>query len=422
MSNSKKGQYVVQRGDTVESIAKKLGMSPYALVSQNPSIRSRKLQQGERLNYYSASSQNAQSSNSASSNTPTSSQNNSGMLNGALGATGGALSNSYLRAETLEDALAALKREAGLSNLSDEEALERAQQFRRQNLLQQATQAYPGRVYDIGKLLDKAGNSLSDTTMQIISNITGMDYSGVSGGSSSNLNSQQKALLALGELSDLTDLSPVSGQEIDRDAIYRQAYAEAEADYANRILNAVNSLNTKRRNNQDKRETLQEDYLKDIQEIADQAEEDSEDALQDSIKKGTARSSILDGLQAEIEQNSQDSALQLETDLNNTLTRLDRELKDIESAGQATLDLLEKNKQLAAQKEYEKQLKDYQEEQDRLSSINDNLTGTLLTPDAAVKQLNKLDKQQSLDYLKKNEKKLRSLWGSSYDSVLKRYS
>ena len=27
MSNSKKGQYVVQRGDTVESIAKKLGMS-----------------------------------------------------------------------------------------------------------------------------------------------------------------------------------------------------------------------------------------------------------------------------------------------------------------------------------------------------------------------------------------------------------
>ena len=101
---------------------------------------------------------------------------------------------------------------------------------------------------------------------------------------------------------------------------------------------------------------------------------------------------------------------------------MDRELKDIESAGQATLDLLEKNKQLAAQKEYEKQLQDYQEEQDRLSSINANLTGTLLTPDAAVKQLNKLDKQQSLDYLKKNEKKLRSLWGNSYDSVLKRYS
>lgn len=422
MSNSKKGQYVVQRGDTVESIAKKLGMSPYALVSQNPSIRSRKLQQGERLNYYSASSQNTQSSNSASSNTPAASQNIANMLNGALGAAGGALSSSYLRAETLEDALAALKREAGLSDLSDEEAVERAQQFRRQNLLQQATQAYPGQVYDIGKLLDNAGTSLSDTTMQIISNITGMDYSGVSGNSSNNLNRQQRALLALGELSDLTNLSPVAGQEIDREAIYRQAYAEAEADYANRILNAVNSLNTKRRNNQDKRETLQEDYLKDMRELADQTEEDSEDALQDSIKKGTARSSILDGLQAEIEQNSQDSALQLETDLNNTLSRLDRELKDIESAGQATLDLLEKNKQLAAQKEYEKQLQDYQEEQDRLSSINANLTGTLLTPDAAVKQLNKLDKQQSLDYLKKNEKKLRRLWGNSYDSVLKRYS
>ena len=224
------------------------------------------------------------------------------MLNGALGAAGGALSSSYLRAETLEDALAALKREAGLSDLSDEEAVERAQQFRRQNLLQQATQAYPGQVYDIGKLLDNAGTSLSDTTMQIISNITGMDYSGVSGNSSNNLNRQQRALLALGELSDLTNLSPVAGQEIDREAIYRQAYAEAEADYANRILNAVNSLNTKRRNNQDKRETLQEDYLKDMRELADQTEEDSEDALQDSIKKGTARSSILDGLQAEIEQ------------------------------------------------------------------------------------------------------------------------
>ena len=187
MSNSKKGQNVVQRGDTVESIAKKLGVSPYALVSQNPSIRSRKLQQGERLNYYSASSQNTQSSNSASSNTPAASQNIANMLNGALGAAGGALSSSYLRAETLEDALAALKREAGLSDLSDEEAIERARQFRRQNLLQQATQAYPGQVYDIGKLLDNAGTSLSDTTMQIISNITGMDYSGVSGSSSNNL-------------------------------------------------------------------------------------------------------------------------------------------------------------------------------------------------------------------------------------------
>ena len=153
-----------------------------------------------------------------------------------------------------------------------------------------------------------------------------------------------------------------------------------------------------------------------------QAEEDSADALQDSIKRGTARSSILDGLQAEIEQNSQDSALQLETDLNNTLSRLDRELKDIESAGKATLDLLEKNKQIAAQKEYEKQLANIQKEQEKLSSINAGLTGTLLTPSDAVKQLNKLDRQQSLDYLKKNEKKLRSLWGSSYDSVLKQYS
>lgn len=64
--------------------------------------------------------------------------------------------------------------------------------------MQQATQAYPGQVYDIGKLLDNAGTSLSDTTMQIISNITGMDYSGVSGSSSNNLNRQQRALLARG--------------------------------------------------------------------------------------------------------------------------------------------------------------------------------------------------------------------------------
>lgn len=422
MSNSKQGQYVVQRGDTVESIAKKLGLSPYALVSQNPAIRSRKLQQGERLTYYSASPNNTQSSNSASSGSQTSSQNISSMLNGAMGAASGALSNAYLKAETLEDAFAALKREAGLSGLSDEEAIEKAQQFKRQNLLQQASEAYPGQVYDIGKLLDNANGSLSDTTMKIISNITGMDYSGIESGSANNLNNQQKALLALGELVDLTDLSPVSGQTIDSDAIYKQAYAEAENDYANRILSAVNSLNTKRRNNQDKRETLQEEYLKDIQELADQTEEDSEDALQDSIRKGTARSSILDGLQAEIEQNSQDSALQMKTDLNNTLARLDRELKDIESAGKATLDLLEKNKQMAAQKEYEKQLQNYQEEQEKLSSINANLTGTLLTPDEAMKQLNKLDKEQSLDYLKKNEKKLRSLWGNSYDSVLKKYS
>lgn len=47
MSKSKQGQYIVKRGDTVESIARKLGMSPYALVSQNPSIRSRRLEQGK---------------------------------------------------------------------------------------------------------------------------------------------------------------------------------------------------------------------------------------------------------------------------------------------------------------------------------------------------------------------------------------
>ena len=46
MSKSKQGQYIVQRGDTVESIAKKLGMSPFALISQNPGIRSQRLTQG----------------------------------------------------------------------------------------------------------------------------------------------------------------------------------------------------------------------------------------------------------------------------------------------------------------------------------------------------------------------------------------
>ena len=419
MSKSKQGQYIVQRGDTVESIAKKLGMSPFALISQNPGIRSQRLTQGQSLVYYSPSSQANTSGQSSSSDAA---QNALNILNGALGAGGGALSNLSLKADTLEEALQALKREAGLSGLSDEEAYERAQQFRRQNLLEQASQANPGKVYDIGKLLDNAGYGLSDSARQIISNITGMDYSGAAAGSEANLSSRDRALLALGELIDLTNLSPVKGEQIDENALYRQAYAQAENDYANRILNAVNSLNNKRRNNQDKKETLQEDYLKEIQELEAQAEEDSADALQDSIKRGTARSSILDGLQAEIEQNSQDSALQLETDLNNTLSRLDRELKDIESAGKATLDLLEKNKQIAAQKEYEKQLANIQKEQEKLSSINAGLTGTLLTPSDAVKQLNKLDRQQSLDYLKKNEKKLRSLWGSSYDSVLKQYS
>ena len=416
MSKSKQGQYIVKRGDTVESIARKLGMSPYALVSQNPSIRSRRLEQGESLVYYNASPQSAQQNGSGAA------YDINDMLAGAAGAAGGALSNAYLRADTLEEALASLKSAAGLSNLSDQEAVERAQQFRRQNLLEQVSQKNPGKVYDINKLLQNADYSLSDTARQIIENITGMDYSGGSNDAYAGLTSQQRALLALGELADITKLSPVKGEEIDKDAIYRQAYADVEADYANRILNAVNSLNNKRTSNQNKREELQEDYLKDLQELTLQAEEDSASALQDSIKKGTARSSILEGLQEEIEQNSQDSALQLETDMNNTLSRLDRELKDIESAGKATLDLLEKKKQLAAQKEYEKQLADYQKEQEKLSSINQSLTGTLLTPDDAMKQLNKLDKQQSLDYLKRNEKKLRSLWGSSYDSVLKKYS
>lgn len=370
MSKSKQGQYIVQRGDTVESIAKKLGMSPFALVSQNPGIRSQRLTQGQSLVYYSPSSQANTSGQSSSSDAA---QNALNILNGALGAGGGALSNLSLKADTLEEALQALKREAGLSGLSDEEAYERAQQFRRQNLLEQASQANPGKVYDIGKLLDNAGYGLSDSARQIISNITGMDYSGAAAGSEANLSSRDRALLALGELIDLTNLSPVKGEQIDENALYRQAYAQAENDYANRILNAVNSLNNKRRNNQDKKETLQEDYLKEIQELEAQAEEDSADALQDSIKRGTARSSILDGLQAEIEQNSQDSALQLETDLNNTLSRLDRELKDIESAGKATLDLLEKNKQIAAQKEYEKQLANIQKEQEKLSSINAGL-------------------------------------------------
>ena len=62
------------------------------------------------------------------------------MLAGAAGAAGGALSNAYLRADTLEEALASLKSAAGLSNLSDQEAVEKAQQFRRQNLLEQVSQ------------------------------------------------------------------------------------------------------------------------------------------------------------------------------------------------------------------------------------------------------------------------------------------
>lgn len=49
------------------------------------------------------------------------------MLAGAAGAAGGALNNAYLRADTLEEALASLKRAAGLSNLSDQEAVEKAQ-------------------------------------------------------------------------------------------------------------------------------------------------------------------------------------------------------------------------------------------------------------------------------------------------------
>ena len=307
MSKSKQGQYIVKRGDTVESIARKLGMSPYALVSQNPSIRSRRLEQGESLVYYNASPQSAQQNGSGAA------YDINDMLAGAAGAAGGALSNAYLRADTLEEALASLKSAAGLSNLSDQEAVERAQQFRRQNLLEQVSQKNPGKVYDINKLLQNADYSLSDTARQIIENITGMDYSGGSNDAYAGLTSQQRALLALGELADITKLSPVKGEEIDKDAIYRQAYADVEADYANRILNAVNSLNNKRTSNQNKREELQEDYLKDLQELTLQAEEDSASALQDSIKKGTARSSILEGLQEEIEQNSQDSALQLET-------------------------------------------------------------------------------------------------------------
>ena len=146
MSKSKQGQYIVQRGDTVESIAKKLGMSPFALVSQNPGIRSQRLTQGQSLVYYSPSSQANTSGQSSSSDAA---QNALNILNGALGAGGGALSNLSLKADTLEEALQALKREAGLSGLSDEEAYERAQQFRRQNLLEQASQANPGKVYDL---------------------------------------------------------------------------------------------------------------------------------------------------------------------------------------------------------------------------------------------------------------------------------
>ena len=223
MSKSKQGQYIVQRGDTVESIAKKLGMSPFALVSQNPGIRSQRLTQGQSL-VYSPSSQANTSGQSSSSDAA---QNALNILNGALGAGGGALSNLSLKADTLEEALQALKREAGLSGLSDEEAYERAQQFRRQNLLEQASQANPGKVYDIGKLLDNAGYGLSDSARQIISNITGMDYSGAAAGSEANLSSRDRALLALGELIDLTNLSPVKGEQIDENALYRQAYAQA---------------------------------------------------------------------------------------------------------------------------------------------------------------------------------------------------
>ena len=150
MSKSKQGQYIVKRGDTVESIARKLGMSPYALVSQNPSIRSRRLEQGESLVYYNASPQSAQQTGSGAA------YDINDMLAGAAGAAGGALSNAYLRADTLEEALASLKRAAGLSNLSDQEAVEKAQQFRRQNLLEQVSQKNPGKVYDINKLLQNA--------------------------------------------------------------------------------------------------------------------------------------------------------------------------------------------------------------------------------------------------------------------------
>ena len=72
--------------------------------------------------------------------------------------------------------------------------------------------------------------------------------------------------------------------------------------------------------------------------------------------------------------------------MNNTLSRLDRELKDIESAGKATLDLLEKISSLPRRRNMKSSLPIIKKEQEKLSSINQSLTGTLLTPDEAMKQ------------------------------------
>lgn len=436
MSTTKtKGYYTAQRGDTIDSVARKLGMPAIMLSRQNPKIGNRKLEPGEQI-YYNISPQYGGGTLDGSIVSP-----NSGsiqqQINKYLNSPG-----LYLKADTLDEAMAALKKEAGLADLSDEEAAQKALEFQRQNAWSQIQQSGAGKVYDPGKLIDSSAYGYSDITKQILANITG-DKSYLAQGEMPDLSKmsaeelqryaarsnavdsmtkKEKALLAMGELMDAVALKPLEAAEPDKQQLYNQALVEVQADYASRILNAVNSLNTKRRNIQNKKETNEEKYLKNLDELNMEIEEQGEDALQDSIKKGTARSSILDGLQEAIAQSGEQGALQLKTDFNNAISRLDRELKDIESAGKATLDLLEQNKQRAAQKEYEKQLKQYEQEQAKIAAVNEKLAGSPLSSDEVLKQLDKLGTDKTAEFLKNNEKKLRSLWGSQYDKILKQYS
>lgn len=431
-----KGYYTAQRGDTIDSVARKLGMPAIMLSRQNPKIGNRKLEPGEQI-FYNISPQYGGGTLDLSVAAPDS-ESTQQQINKHLASSG-----LYLKADTLEEAMEALKKEAGLADLSDEEAAQKALEFQRQNAWSQIQQSGAGKVYDPGKLIDNFGYGYSDITKQILANITGdksylaqgempdlskmsaeelRKYAAGSNPAGSNMTKKEKALLAMGELMDAVTLKPLEAAPPDTQQLYNQALEEAQADYALRILNAVNSLNTKRRNIRNKKETNEEKYLKNLNELNMEIEEQGEDALQDSIRKGTARSSILDGRQEAIAQSGEQGALQLKTDFNNAISRLDRELKDIESAGKATLDLLEQNKQRAAQKEYEKQLKQYQQEQAKIAAANEKIAGSPLSSDEVLKQLDKLGTDKTAEFLKNNEKKLRNLWGSQYDKILKQYS
>lgn len=244
----------------------------------------------------------------------------------------------------------------------------------------------------------------------------------------------------------LLDIKQLSDAEL-----VQMAREIIDPKYAGQLEKKEQDYQQKSQKINEKLQANRQKFQKALEDLTERAKEEKSKAVADTVKNKTITSSIFSEILKELGRRQQERQEQTKADYMQAEQGLKDQLNALAKERAAAIDALNK----ARQADYDAQIKKLKEANERAAKDIYNYNANQLkkassgqswfassligSPQAMLNQysgkdgqeeqikltkqlLSTLTKQQAKDYLTKNEKNLRSLWGSRYDDILKDYS